>query len=435
MIGPTTDKPIALLDLSLPELEALVVEQGEPRFRARQLWDWLYRHLATSFDQMTNLPAAFRQRLAAVATIGVLEPVAETWSADRMAQKFLFKLADGQLVESVLMHYEDEAAMVGDEEEVRTEDGGRRTEDGVGRQKAEGGRRKVAARGSERQGTDSSFVVGPSSPQGRHTVCISSQVGCAMGCVFCATGQMGLLRNMTPGEIVAQVLFAERLLRRTGRHVTNVVYMGMGEPLANFNHVWRSVELLHDSAGFNLGARRITISTVGLVPGMEKLAEQGLPVNLALSVHGATDEVRDAIVPINMRFKLRDIITAARHYIEKTGRRLTVEWVLIQDVNDMPEQAEKLADLLDGMLVHVNLIPLNPTPGYTGKTPTPARAYAFRDILAGRGIPTTLRMRRGIDVQAGCGQLRTKIVAGRPTSINPALIQPINRSPAGQRIG
>lgn len=385
MIGSTTDKPIALLDLSLPELEALVVEQGEPRFRARQLWDWLYRHLATSFDQMTNLPAVFRQRLAAIATLSVLEPVAETWSADRMAQKFLFKLADGQLVESVLMHYEDEAAMVGDEEEA----------------------------------------------QGRHTVCISSQVGCAMGCVFCATGQMGLLRNLMPGEIVAQVLFAERVLRRSGRHVTNVVYMGMGEPLANFNHVWRSVELLHDPLGFNLGARRITISTVGLVPGMEKLAEQGLPVNLALSVHGATDEVRDAIVPINTRFKLRDIIAAARHYIEKTGRRLTVEWVLIQDVNDLPEQAETLADLLVGLLVHVNLIPLNPTPGYTGQTPTPARAYGFRDILAARGIPTTLRMRRGIDVQAGCGQLRTKVVAGRPTSINPALIQPISRPPGG----
>ena len=253
-----------------------------------------------------------------------------------------------------------------------------------------------------------------------------------MGCVFCATGQMGLLRNLTPGEIVAQVLFAERVLRRSGRHVTNVVYMGMGEPLANFNPVWRSVELLHDPAGFNLGARRITVSTVGLVPGMEKLAEQGLPVNLALSVHGATDEVRDAIVPINTRFKLRDIITAARSYIEKTGRRLTVEWVLIQDVNDMPEQAEKLADLLAGMLVHVNLIPLNPTPGYTGKTPTPARAYAFRDILAARGIPTTLRMRRGIDVQAGCGQLRTKVVAGRPTSINPALIEPVSRPPLGK---
>lgn len=372
-------KKIALLDLSLAEMEAFVIEQGQPRFRARQLWEWLYQRLAQDFGQMTNLPAAFRERLAEVAEITVLELVAETWSADRMAQKFLFRLADGQLVESVLMHYTDEAAWDND-------------------------------------------AVG-----GRHTVCISSQVGCAMGCVFCATGQMGLLRNMTPGEIVAQVLYAERALRATGQRVTNVVYMGMGEPLANFNHVWRSVETLHDPKGFNLGARRITISTVGLVPGMQKLAEQDLPVNLALSVHGATDEVRDAIVPINTRYSLADIVTAARHYITKTGRRLTVEWVLIQDVNDTPEQAEALADLLRGMLVHVNIIPLNPTAGYAGKTPSPARSTRFRDILVARGIPTTLRMRRGIDVQAGCGQLRTKVITGRPTSINPALLEASGR--------
>ncbi len=377
------EKRIVLYDLTYPELEAFVVAQGEPRFRARQLWDWMYRQLATDFDAMTNLPRACRERLAQTATLALLEPVAETWSADGMAQKFLFRLDDGQLVESVLMHYEDEAARVADEDDPNESEA-------VGRE--------------------------------RHTVCISSQVGCAMGCVFCATGQMGLVRNLTPGEIVAQVLWAERVLRGAGKRVTNVVYMGMGEPLANFENVWQSVETLHDAQGFNLGARRMTISTVGLVPGMRKLAQKTLPVNLALSVHGATDAVRDAIVPINERFKLAEVIAAAADYIAKTGRRLTVEWVLIQNVNDTPEQAEALADLLSGMLVHVNLIPLNPTPGYHGETPTPARSLRFRDILAARGIPTTLRMRRGIDVQAGCGQLRTKVVNARATSINPALI-------------
>ena len=376
-------KRICLFDLTYPELEAFVAAQGEPRFRARQLWDWLYRQLATDFDAMTNLPRAFRERLAETATLALLEPVAETWSADGMAQKFLFRLRDGQLVESVLMHYEDEAARVADEDDPNEAEA-------VGRE--------------------------------RHTVCISSQVGCAMGCVFCATGQMGLVRNLTPGEIVAQVLWAERVLRPAGKRVTNVVYMGMGEPLANFENVWQSVETLHDPRGFNLGARRMTISTVGLVPGMRKLAQQTLPVNLALSVHGATDAVRDAIVPINGRFKLAEVIEAAADYVAKTGRRLTVEWVLIQNVNDTPEQAEALADLLSGMLVHVNLIPLNPTPGYHGETPTLARSLRFRDILAARGIPTTLRMRRGIDVQAGCGQLRTKVVNARATSINPALV-------------
>ncbi|MFN8482105.1 MAG: 23S rRNA (adenine(2503)-C(2))-methyltransferase RlmN [Anaerolineae bacterium] len=379
-----SEKRVSLLDLTYPEMETFVVAQGEPRFRARQLWDWSYRQLALDFDAMTNLPKGFRQRLAETATLRLIEPVAETWSADRMAQKFLFRLGDGQLVESVLMHYEDEAARVADDDDPTEAEA-------VGRE--------------------------------RHTVCISSQVGCAMGCVFCATGQMGWVRNLTPGEIVAQVLWAERALRPAGKRVTNVVYMGMGEPLANFENVWQSVETLHDPHGLNLGARRMTISTVGLVPGMRKLAQQTLPVNLALSIHGATDAVRDAIVPINERFKLAEVVEAAQDYVSRTGRRLTVEWVLIQNVNDTPQQAEALADLLSGMLVHVNLIPLNPTAGYDGETPTPARSLRFRDILAARGVPTTLRMRRGIDVQAGCGQLRTKVVNARATSINPALIQ------------
>ncbi|MFN8498063.1 MAG: 23S rRNA (adenine(2503)-C(2))-methyltransferase RlmN [Anaerolineae bacterium] len=379
-----SEKLISLLDLTYAEIEAFVAAQGEPRFRARQIWDWLYRQLARDFDAMTNLPRAFRQRLSETTTLTLLEPVAETWSGDGMAQKFLFRLADGQLVESVLMHYEDEAARVADEDDPS----------------------EAEAAGRE-----------------RHTVCISSQVGCAMGCVFCATGQMGLVRNLTPGEIVAQVLWAERTLRPANKRVTNVVYMGMGEPLANFENVWQSVETLHDPHGFNLGARRMTISTVGLVPGMRKLAEKTLPVNLALSIHGATDGVRDAIVPINERFKLEEVIRAAGDYVAKTGRRLTVEWVLIQNVNDTPQQAEALADLLSGLLVHVNLIPLNPTAGYDGETPTAARSLRFRDILTTRGIPTTLRMRRGIDVQAGCGQLRTKVVNARATSINPSLIQ------------
>ena len=357
--------PIYLLDLTYQQIEALLTGWGEPRYRADQLWGWLYRSLATSFDAMTNLPARLRARLAEETSIDVLTPLSQTVSKDGSTVKFLFQLHDGQAIETVLMHYEDEAA-----------------------------------RGDNESG----------SKRARHTVCISTQAGCAIGCPFCATGQMGLARNLTPGEIVAQVLHCERILRRQGARVTNVVFMGMGEPFANFDATWQAVETLNHPKGFGLGARRMTLSTVGLVPGIERLATLPIQVNLAVSLHAPDNALRDRLVPINRRYPIHELMAACRRYIEATGRRITIEYVLIDGVNDQLDRARQLADLLQGMLVHVNLIPLNPTPGTTWQPTPPEQARAFRDILVRRGIATTLRMRRGIDIQAGCGQLRAEVV-------------------------
>lgn len=368
-------RTVNLFDLTLTEIEERCAQLGQPRYRADQLWTWLYRDLATDFEAMTNLPKALRTQLAETAQLDPLRLVTETWSADRQARKLLFSLPDGQMIESVLIHYEDEAALAGEYDQ-----------------------------GSTPPAT------------GRHTVCISTQVGCALGCAFCATGQMGLVRNLTPGEIIAQVLHCERWLRPQGKKVTNVVFMGMGEPLANFNATWQAIETLHHPKGFNLGARRMTISTVGLVPGIRKLIDAGLPVNLAVSLHAPNDALRNKLVPINLHYPIAELLDACREYIEETGRRLTVEYVLIDGVNDSPALAQELAGVLRGLLVHVNLIPVNPTVAAEFRPSPPARANAFRDILVRAGVPTTLRQRRGIDIQAGCGQLRTQVQAAPVTS-------------------
>jgi 23S rRNA (adenine2503-C2)-methyltransferase len=361
---------IRLLDLTRPQLRALMAEWGEPGYRANQLWGWLYRSLTTSFDEMTNLPLGLRSRLAEEAQLELLAPVAETLSGDQMATKVLFRLDDGQTIESVLMHYQDEAA--GDE----------------GRLQADGG---------------------------RHTVCVSTQAGCAMGCPFCATGQMGLARNLTAGEIVGQVVYFERLLGGRNARVTNLVFMGMGEPMANFGATWQAIQTLNDPEGFGLGARRMTLSTVGLVPGIRRLSQSGLQVNLAVSLHAPNDTLRDQLVPVNKRFPIAQLMVACRDYIERIGRRLTIEYVLIDGVNDSLVNARELAGLLSGLLVHVNLIPLNPTPGSDWQPTPPERARAFKEVLVQRGIPATLRMRRGIDIQAGCGQLRAEVIQQRRT--------------------
>jgi 23S rRNA (adenine2503-C2)-methyltransferase len=366
-----------VLDLTRPQLQALMAEWGEPGYRADQLWGWLYRSLATSFDEMTNLPQALRSRLADEAQIELLTPVTETLSGDQMATKVLFRLADGQAIESVLMHYQDEAAR-------------------------DDGRRPAAGH--------SQSSLRRSAVGGRRTVCVSTQAGCAMGCPFCATGQMGLARNLTTGEIVSQVLYFDRLLHGRHARVTNLVFMGMGEPMANFEATWQAIQTLNDPAGFGLGARRMTLSTVGLVPGIERLSRSGLQVNLAVSLHAPNDALRNQLVPVNKRFPLAQLMAAGRDYIEQTGRRLTIEYVLIDGVNDSLTHARELAGLLAGMLVHVNLIPLNPTPDNNWRPTPPVRAVAFREVLVQRGIPATLRRRRGIDIQAGCGQLRAEVV-------------------------
>jgi len=351
----TTTTPICLYNLDFPTLQALLEGWGEPPYRARQLWEWLYVHLASDFGQMTNLPKTLRARLAEETTLGVPQVVATQLSSDGQTRKDLLRLEDGETVEAVLMRY------------VR-----------------------------------------------RHTACISTQVGCPIGCVFCATGQAGFRRNLTAGEIVAQALHFARLLRAEGERLTNVVLMGMGEPLLNYEASLEAIRRLIDPTGFGLGQRHVTLSTVGIIPGIDRLARDvtgahgGTPlqITLAISLHAATDELRDRLVPINRKYPLDELFAACYRYVERTGRRISFEWALIAGVNDTRQQAEALAARLSGLRAHVNLIPLNPTPGYDGQPSSREAVAAFAAILERHHIPYTVRVRRGIEIQAGCGQLR-----------------------------
>lgn len=338
-----------LYDLSFPALQEMLAAWGEPSYRARQLWEWLYVHLATDFDRMTNLPRALRERLAAETVIGAPAAVDTLVSADGETRKDLLRLADGETIEVVLMRYER-----------------------------------------------------------RRTACISTQVGCAMGCAFCATGQMGFRRNLTSGEIVAQALHFARHLRRDGERLTNVVLMGMGEPLANYDASLAAIRRLIHPQGFRLGRRHVTVSTVGLVPGIRRLAEENLPITLAVSLHAATDALRDRLVPVNRRHGLDELFAACQDYVERTGRRVSFEWALIAEVNDTAEQAQALCARLVGLKAHVNLIPLNPTPGYAGRPSPDERIAAFTAELRRCRVPFTLRLRRGGEIRAGCGQLRSR---------------------------
>ncbi len=337
-----------LFDLTLNQLEQAMAKWGQPAYRAGQVWAWLYQKLAGSFDEMSDLPKPLRAQLKEAFVYSWLSPVAQQASFDGRTQKLLFQLPDGAQIESVLMEYEK-----------------------------------------------------------RRTVCISTQAGCGMSCTFCATGQGGLQRNLNSGEIVEQVLyFARSLASNLQPSISNIVFMGMGEPFSNYDHFMQAARRLNDPAGFNLGARRMTVSTVGLVPGINHLAAEDLQINLAVSLHAATDDLRNQLAPINRRYPLASLMPAVRAYIEQTHRRVSFEWALIENINDTPEQARALASLVKGLLCHVNLIPLNPTADFAQAASTGERIQAFRAILDRAGIPNTLRLRRGIDIQAGCGQLR-----------------------------
>lgn len=353
---------IRLLDLTIEQLRDQVQAWGEPVFRADQLWHWLYARQASDAAMMSNLPRALQARIAAEATIELLKPVAQTASADRLAHKVLFELPDGQTIEAVLMLYDR-----------------------------------------------------------RRTLCISTQAGCAMGCTFCATGLGGLARNLTAGEIAAQVLYfarwlgdpqaggADSLPIMRPAHVTNVVLMGMGEPLANYRAVWQALHTLTNAQGFGLGARHFTLSTVGLAPMIERMAGEPLQVNLAVSLHAPTDELRNTLAPINKRYPLAVLLAACRAYTDRTHRRLSFEYALMRGINDRAEHAQRLARILQGMLCHVNLIPLNPVRGSAFQPSSKADTDAFLAILEQAGISATLRLRRGVEINAGCGQLRQQV--------------------------
>ena len=340
---------VALLDLTYPELENLVLSLGQPRYRAGQIAVWLYKHLASDFKEMHNLPLALRDRLAEVSEIGRLTPLEEITSQDGLTRKVLFSLPDGHTIESVLMHYER-----------------------------------------------------------RHTVCLSTQVGCPIGCPFCATGQVGFERDLSPGEIVEQVLYFARELREAGQRLTNLVFMGMGEPFLNWEATWKAVRALTDPRRFGLGARHITISTAGFVPGIEALAQKASQVGLAISLHAANDELREMLVPLNRRYPLEVLIEACRDYVKRTRRRITFEYALIEGLNDSPSHVQELAGLLSGLLCHVNLIPLNPTAECGWRGSPKDVVLAFQRELLQEEVPVTVRIDRGLDIQAGCGQLRSR---------------------------
>jgi 23S rRNA (adenine2503-C2)-methyltransferase len=353
-----------IYDLDLDSIANLLQKWDEPAYRAKQIWQGLYQHLYDSPEQFTNLSKSLRERLAENAAFSPFKVKMYLDSSDGFTRKTLFELPDKNLIEAVLMRYGDPA--------------------------------------------DSPHPY--PSPKGRgekarRTLCISTQAGCAMGCVFCATGQMGFKRHLSSGEIIAQVLYYARMLKEQNEVVTNIVLMGMGEPFHNYDNTMEAIDRLNDPNGFNFGARRFTISTVGLVPQIRRFADEKRQVNLAVSLHAADDESRAAMLPVNKKYNIDEVLDACRYYVAQTHRRITFEWALIHGVNDSPEVAKKLAARLQGLLCHVNAIPLNPTTGYNGQATSRERAVKFKVSLEQAGVPCTIRVRRGVDIHAGCGQL------------------------------
>lgn len=339
------DKPL-IYDLTLIEMENIIGEWGEPAYRAKQIWEGIYKNLWETPSDFTNLPTKLREKIAGKLIFESLIPDIVQDSKDDLTRKTLFNTRDGLKIEAVLMRYDK-----------------------------------------------------------RNTLCISSQAGCALGCTFCATGQMGFQRNLSSGEIVEQVLHYARQLKSESKKVNNIVLMGMGEPFHNYNATLAAIDRLNQEEGFNLGARRFTISTVGIIPAIRKFTDERRQINLAISLHATDDNKRSSIIPINTKYPIKDLLEACREYVKKTGRRITIEWALIRGVNDSIKQAGKLADLLDGLNCHVNVIPLNPTPGFDGRRSTRESVGLFKESLENRGISCTVRVRRGIEIQAGCGQL------------------------------
>jgi 23S rRNA (adenine2503-C2)-methyltransferase len=352
-------KAVDLYNLTHEQLTALLAEWGYSHYWADQVWQYLYREGATAVSHMSNLRPDLQAILSQHTRLNQPQTQLALDSSDGYTRKFLLRLADGEAIETVLMRFD---------------------------------------------GQDES--------DGRATVCVSTQAGCAMGCVFCATGQMGFRRHLTPGEIVAQVLHVERLLQAEGETVRNIVLMGMGEPLHNYDQTMTAVSILMDHKGLAIAPKHITLSTVGIVPGICRLADEERPFRLAVSLHAATDAERAALVPPARRWPLAELIDACRYYSQKRGRRIFFEWTLIEGKNDTPAQAHAVGQLLTGLDAHLNLIPLNPTQGYDGQPTRKTAVRQFQAILADYSLPSTVRQRRGIDIDAGCGQLHFKAKMG-----------------------
>lgn len=338
-----------LLDLSFDDLLTALTELNEPAFRATQIWHAVFTDLVTSYDDITTLSKVLRGQLADAIPWPEASVVKTSPSSDHQTTKLLLQLVDEEMIEAVIMRY---------------------------------------AR--------------------RNTVCISTQVGCAMACKFCATGQSGFRRDLATGEIVDQVLTAARWLRSESTNLSNVVFMGMGEPLANYEATLEAIRILNDPRGFGLGARSFTVSTVGITPGIRKLSQENLQVNLAVSLHTADEALRSQLVPINHRYPVSEIVRACRAYVRATHRRVTFEVALIADVNDSDAHAKQVADALHGILCHVNIIPFNAISGSDWQASPNERVQAYAHIIESVGYPVTIRQSRGADIQAACGQLRAE---------------------------
>lgn len=339
--------------LNEQELTAWLVENNEPKFRAKQLFEWVYKKFTLSFDQMTNLSKGFREVLQSTFFLSGLTVKDSQISLDKETVKYLWELRDGSLVESVLIMNQE-----------------------------------------------------------KRTLCVSSQVGCNARCAFCASGKQGLKRNLSSGEIVEQVLQVESFLREKGERLTNIVFMGMGEPFDNFEGLVAALRAITDEQRCNFSKRRITVSTVGVVEGIRRLAEEGPHVNLVLSLHAPTQHIRKKIIPYARKYELADVIHAMREYAKKTKRDVTYEYILIDGINDGEEHAAQLAELIKRDQCTVNLIPYNPVPGLKIQRPSNERIGAFKEVLNKSGVRNTQRYTKGKDIAAACGQLALQEKAG-----------------------
>ena len=339
-----------LIGKSMEDLEAFSQSLGQELFRGRQLFDWIYRKNVYNFSEMSDLPISLREKLSGI-QLHPLRMVNDYVSISKQTQKFLFELESGEFIESVLM------------------------KDGK-----------------------------------RVTVCLSTQVGCAVDCDFCATGKMGFIQNLTAGEIVDQFLQLQNIIKNK---ITNVVFMGMGEPLANYKNMMESIRVLNDPKGIGIGARHITVSTVGLIPGIEKIAQEDIQINLAVSLHAPDNETRSETMPVNKRYPIEELIDACKYFVDETNRRVFIEYVLLKGQNDTSTHANKLGRILKDLLCHVNLIPVNPTEEGPYRRTGYDAARRFQSDLKKFNIPSTVRMEKGIDIDAGCGQLRDRALAGQ----------------------